>query len=343
MTISVNCPVCSQLLVAPDDLVGKLAACPGCNSQFPIMSDSNGPAVSPPPPPAASNGSATLQTRQASPAAPAVASPPRVPSSRAHDATASSSSATTTSSESVQRAPIEAYAPPTQQPLKPSPSRPTPSTATSTPPSEAPAELRSTAQQPISRPDPPPPNRNSNPAPATAVPAARVAKTARFIAAEATDTAVQLGQNGQLPSLVLEEGKAKGLADDEEQKSSPFLMVTVLCVSLGMSMVMLLLDTEGAPSEKEDKSDARKMIEQHYIGQPGQIKLEAYQQDLRQALRAHNKADYATERKIYQKVFFLLKAENNNELKGLTGQVSAKQHPCDQKLEELLATLLRRD
>lgn len=179
------------------------------------------------------------------------------------------------------------------------------------------------------------------PSPATSP---RAAKTAKFIAAEAADTTVHLGQDGQLPSLVLEESKAKEESDEEHQKSSPFLMVAVLCVSLGASVAMLLLDTEARRSEREDKEQARRMIEEVYTPlQPGQVFLAPYQEDLRAALQAHNRDDYATERKLYRRVISRLKAENNSELKGLTGQVRAQQPPNDEHLEQLLSTLLRSD
>ena len=179
-------------------------------------------------------------------------------------------------------------------------------------------------------------------APRAAAPVQRAAKAARFIAAESTETAIQLGQDGQLPSLVLEEGTAKG-KDEEAQKSSPFLLVAALCISLGASVAMLLLDPQVQQSERADKPRARELIEQHYISQPGQILLEPYQDELRAALQAHNKGDFATERRLYRRVIQRLKAENNNELRGLTGQVRGFEPPNDKDLEELLTILLRND
>lgn len=119
-------------------------------------------------------------------------------------------------------------------------------------------------------------------------------------------------------------------------------MVGVLCVSLGMSVAMLVLNPEVRRSERQDKPAARQAIEDYYIWQPGQIRTEQYQQWLREALRAHNRRDYATEREMYQRVFQRLRTENNNQVKGLTGRVRGE-HPSDQKLEGLLSTLLRRD
>ncbi|MBP85869.1 MAG: hypothetical protein CMJ64_03990 [Planctomycetaceae bacterium] len=182
----------------------------------------------------------------------------------------------------------------------------------------------------------------TSPALRARAPVQRAAKAARFIAAASTDTAIQLGQDGQLPSLVLEEGRAKE-TDDESQKSSPYLLVAALCISLGGSVAMLLIDTEVQRSEGQDKPQARELIERHYISQPGQILSEPYQDELRAALQAHNQGDYATERRHYRDVIERLKAENNNELKGLTGQVRAAQPPNDEHLEKQLATLLRDD
>jgi hypothetical protein len=233
---------------------------------------------------------------------------------------------------SVQLAPVEAYAPPLKS--SPKPAEPT----TATPRHESASQTATTSRPaPVAQ-----KSADQREEPAARAPVQRAAKAARFIAAETTDTAIQLGQDGQLPALVLEEGRAKE-TDDEAQKSSPFLLVAALCISLGASVGMLLLDTEVRRSERQDKAQARALIEQYYISQPTQILTEPYQDDLRAALQAHNQADYKTERQFYRRVFQRLKAENNNELKGLTGQVRADQRPNDEDLEQLLATLLRDD
>ena len=233
----------------------------------------------------------------------------------------------------MQRAHVEAYAPPTKSSPKPDERA-----AATAPRHAATTQTASTSDHAAEARVAAAPSAE----PAKIAPVPRAAKAARFIAAEATDTAIQLGQDGQLPALVLEEGKAKD-KDDESQKSSPFLLVAALCVSLAASVGMLILDPTVHRSERPDKPQARALIEQYYISQPGQILSEPYQDDLRAALQAHNQANYKTERQLYRRVFQRLKAENNNELKGITGQVRAAQRPNDEDLEELLAILLRDD
>jgi len=56
-------------------------------------------------------------------------------------------------------------------------------------------------------------------------------------------------------------------------------------------------------------------------------------------LQAHNKGDYAAERRLYRRVIQRLKAENNNELRGLTGQVRGVCVPLGYALGQTLVTI----
>ena len=139
----------------------------------------------------------------------------------------------------------------------------------------------------------------------------------------------------------MQEGEAQDKAKDDGQHSNPLLLVAVLCFSLLSSLLMLFFEFEASRPPDEVKRLARVAIQRHYIH--GQPLLEEYQHELRRALQAHNKPDYATERQHYQNVLRLLLAENNDNLKGLTGQARADEPPNDEHLQELLSILLRKD
>ncbi|HJN08449.1 MAG TPA: hypothetical protein QF564_07135 [Pirellulaceae bacterium] len=189
---------------------------------------------------------------------------------------------------------------------------------------------------------PPPATRFSSPAAKSARPSpskpSREARPARFIAADASETRVELGHDGQLPVLQLEEATRIDVDQENARTSNPWLLVAALAVSFGMSAVLLFVETDGAPAERTTKKSARRDVEMYYsrpVPQP-----QRYRQLLREALQAYNKEDYATERRRYKQVLDLLHAENNDRYSGLTGQVSASEPPNDRHLEELLSTLV---
>jgi hypothetical protein len=167
----------------------------------------------------------------------------------------------------------------------------------------------------------------------------RAAQPARFIAGESTDTAIELGRDGQLPMLVLAAGKSNAATDADGQKSNPLLLVGVLCFSLLASLSMLLIDTTAYYAEPDSKHEARAQIESHYV--KGNPLREPYQNELAAALQAHHKEDYAQERKHYKQVLKMLREENKNAYTGITGRVSAPLPPNDEHLDLLLRTLLR--
>lgn len=287
MPVAVHCPTCGQELVAPDELIGQVAACPGCNAQFPISEASKTKrATPPPPPPGQKPPPLSPQTSSAEPPAAAKPSAKALPAN-------------------------EAYFPPGKAPVAKS--------SASAPPAQQPA-----------RPKP-------QPAPVSS--SARAAQPARFIAGESTDTAIELGRDGQLPMLVLTEGKSVAANEADGQKSNPLLLVGVLCFSLLASLSMLLLDTTVYRAEPDSKKEARTQIESHYV--KGNPLREPYQEHLATALQAYHKGDYAQERTQYRQVLKMLREENKNAYTGITGRVSAPLPPNDEHLDSLLRTLLR--
>jgi len=213
---------------------------------------------------------------------------------------------------------------------------------------DAPAAVASGPARPVSsrdQPDTAPPQQPSAtacppspPAPATT---RREPKQARFVSADATKTRIQLGGDGQLPELTLMDGEpGEKKIEEENQSSSPWLLIGVLFSSFVICIAMLFLDVGPDKSGEETKAKVRGKIEKHYIGEAPQ--LEEYQLLLRRALQANTRGDYRTERRLYRRVLDMLHAEDKNNDKGLTGMREDLNNtpPNDRHLEQLLSRLL---
>ncbi|MCY2993259.1 MAG: hypothetical protein NTY19_36060 [Planctomycetota bacterium] len=175
-------------------------------------------------------------------------------------------------------------------------------------------------------------------------PVDRRAQTAKFITAEAVDTRIPLGADGQLPRLILLDGHSQPVVDAPAQSSNLFVLVGVLCLSVTLSVVMLFMELENTISNSAAKQRARDRIALHYLGQPPTIK--PYQKKLREALQAANNEDYKKESRLYHDVLDILRVETTaRSHAGLTGLREAQdpREPSDRDLEQQLSTLLGDD
>lgn len=140
-----------------------------------------------------------------------------------------------------------------------------------------------------------------------------------------------------MPQLVLEEVDVRERVTEQSGGPSPIVMMTVLALSFGMSLLLLLMPEGGSGTVATTQAEARAIIENEYLqGSP----LEPYQELLRQALEAHARGDTAAERRLYRGVLDMLHAEGNNERSGLTGDPYGTRAPSDKDLEKQLSTLL---
>jgi len=148
---------------------------------------------------------------------------------------------------------------------------------------------------------------------------------------------VQLGADGTLPELVLEEVEPDAAGTRQQSKSSnPMFLIGVLSASVVSSVLLLLLDAEST-TRGDGPADARHELARHYIrGEP----LAEYQVLLRRALQQHAQGNLAEERRLYHRVLDMLHREDQNRFTGLTGAVDAADPPNDRDLERLLARLL---
>ncbi len=160
-------------------------------------------------------------------------------------------------------------------------------------------------------------------------------QVASFIAAELNSKRLELGRDGKLPELRLEESQP-AQDDVSRESSNPWLLIGVLTFSVVSSVVMLLVDTTVGRGEATSKTDARQEIQRAYLDTNDPHTSRPYQQHLRQALQAYARGDSELERRHYRDVSEMLRADNLHPLRGLTGDVSS-----DDRLNELLATLLR--
>jgi len=284
MPQTVKCPRCGKELIAPDELIGKVAACPQCHEPIPITGSIRG---STPPSTTNSPTMATVATNLPPTAAPTAAVLPPPPDVRRSN-------------------PILATMPVT-----------------------APPEPRSA--QPVAV-------VIANSAPAQLA-GPRLATTARFITADPTDTRINLGADGRLPELRLDESQDIDRAATPVRSANPLILVGVLGVSFVMSAVLLFLDTETRKSESQRRADARRELEVNYT--QSSKGLEKYQAELRSALQSHNRRKYDEERKHYRRVIQMLRAEDVDPLKGLTGIRRGEAPPSDEHLESLLSELLK--
>lgn len=168
---------------------------------------------------------------------------------------------------------------------------------------------------------------------------------ARFITDGPGDPLVKLGEDGHLPELQLNEGHVREGREPQQQKSSPLLVLVAVGVSVVMTVLMLLLETEAAGDNTARKNKARVEIAEYYGKENEEIK--PYQIYLRQARQSRGRGDFDGERAEYRKVLNLLRSEAREKLNkytGITGRLEYvdgdENRRSDRRLEELIAILL---
>jgi hypothetical protein len=168
---------------------------------------------------------------------------------------------------------------------------------------------------------------------------------ARFITDGPGDPLVKLGEDGHLPELALREGSVREGRESQTKQTSPVLLALVLSASIGMTLLMLLLDPEGLGDNTALKAQAREEITQYYGSEKDELK--SYQIHLRQARQARGRGDYQAERSAYRDVLAQLRSEAKEKLykyTGITGRLDyadgEENKKSDRRLEELISILL---
>lgn len=161
-------------------------------------------------------------------------------------------------------------------------------------------------------------------------------KVARFITPTTAQSSLPLAADGKLPELRLKESLQDPSASQEAKSLNPFVLLVAVCLSLGLSLVLVLMDV--SPKDitlEQKKQQARYIIDTEYIGTGEEKTLEQYQLDLREALAAFDRGDYKKEREYYRKVLDMLRAERPDPKRGVTGSPAR-----DRRLEEQITILL---
>jgi hypothetical protein len=172
-----------------------------------------------------------------------------------------------------------------------------------------------------------------------------VSRPAKFIAAEAIETRVQLGADGRLPELSLRDDKQKPAVEKRQQSSNPLLLIGAVCISVTMSIIMLFVDTGTTRGNDRPKREAREELVTWYTGKPkgpatAGRELRPFEILLRRAVQAHHRTDFSEEQELYREVLDMLHDESNQDFGGLTGLREAAAPPNDQHLSSLLSILL---
>ncbi len=159
-------------------------------------------------------------------------------------------------------------------------------------------------------------------------------KVARFIPADAAQSALTLAADGKLPELHLTDGKQK---DQQEKKSSlsPLALFAIVASSVILSIMILLLGDSSPAVDAEGRARAWSRIEADYFVDPAGNELKPYNLLLREAKRAQQSQDRKTERELFDRVLDMLRAERGVNEKGLTGS-----RERDKILEEHIMVLL---
>jgi len=162
-------------------------------------------------------------------------------------------------------------------------------------------------------------------------------KVARFVTADAAESALKPAADGKLPELQLREAGEKSPREAGRRSMNPLVLFGLLAMSVVMSVVLVLAPSgPSEPSKSKARLDARRIIREEYFSDmdsPGPGK--SYQRCLREAQSAQSRGDSKTERKLYRKVLDALRADRANFDKGLTGT-----RDSDRRLEEQLLILL---
>ena len=168
---------------------------------------------------------------------------------------------------------------------------------------------------------------------------------ARFITDGPGDPLVKLGEDGHLPELTLHESNSSERQVAGTKESNPTILLAVLGLSMGLTMLMLVMDMGSSGGNAEAKERAREEIKEYY-GTDNEVRKD-YQEQLREAQRARRRRDYDDERRAYRNVLSQLRSEAKDKVSrytGLTGRIdydeSSDDKKSDKRLEELINILL---
>ena len=164
----------------------------------------------------------------------------------------------------------------------------------------------------------------------------RKRQLAKFVTDAQGESRVQLGEDGQLPELSLDEELTGGKTEHKKSGSNSLLLSLVLVVSTALSIMLLVGEGPGIGTTNRGfefaRTELQKMLEDTKPKTDAQPEL-AWRLLVRDALSAAARSDRTGEQLAYDRLLNLLNAEDRRK-SSLTGDEAR-----DQRLKEMIATL----
>ncbi len=166
-------------------------------------------------------------------------------------------------------------------------------------------------------------------------PRRRKRQLARFVNDGTGEARVQLGEDGHLPELTLDEEMTGGRPDGRSRGSSNLLLYLLLAGSVAGSSMLILVDGPASSTTATVKRNALSELKQILLdsNRPGGVETD-WQILVRDALAAHARRNRTAERLAYDRLLKRLNAEDLGRT-GLTGDLGQ-----DKRLRELIAELI---
>ncbi|MDA0285026.1 MAG: FHA domain-containing protein [Planctomycetota bacterium] len=162
----------------------------------------------------------------------------------------------------------------------------------------------------------------------------RKKNVARFITDQGGPL-VELGADGHLPELSLEDDPTRKEKHVKPKQSNSALLYSALGLSFLASLAMLFAEVDPPSVSDLSKADAREEIVR-FFGSEGKD-LEPWQKSLREARLAHSRGDDDTELATYRQVLATLKSEDRDPHIGITGHLAT-----DDELKRLIGIIISR-
>jgi len=164
----------------------------------------------------------------------------------------------------------------------------------------------------------------------------RKRQLAKFVTDAKGESRVQLGEDGQLPELSLDEDLTGGKTEHKSQRSNSLLISVLLVASMAASILLLVSEGPGRGNANRERGFARAELRQlledtrpKTKGQPDAT----WRMLVRDALSAAARSDRTNEQRAYDGLLNLLHAEDRRNT-SLTGDEA-----LDKQLKATIATL----
>lgn len=163
----------------------------------------------------------------------------------------------------------------------------------------------------------------------------RKRQLAKFVTNAEGESRVQLGEDGQLPELSLDEELTGGQSEQKTRRSNSWLLSLLLAASVAATVLLLVAEGPGSGAIGNDRRTDRQSLKQMLEdSQPKKDQAEAgWRLLVRDALTSAARSDRSGEQQAYDRLLKLLNAEDLGTT-GLTGDVGR-----DEQLRELIARL----